>query len=140
MVPAVVSGVPLPADLSAVEVVPLSAPANPVEQESSQEVEARNTAVKTAAGGGPSVANVSSVPRQDELDIPLSKLHSLPRNPHVGEGDPPSDEEEASAAKTSTEAAVVVGQKAASPRFSSFLAVTTEGSEVLPTVVGFGQG
>ena len=109
MVPAVVSGVPLPADLSAVEVVLLSAPDNPVEQESNQEVEARNTAVKTAAGGGPSVANVSSVPRQDELDIPLSKLLSLPRNPHVYEGDPPSGEEEASAAKTSTEAVVVVG-------------------------------
>ena len=139
MVPAVVSGVPLPADLSAVEVVPLSAPANPVEQESNQEVEARNTAVKPAVGGGPSVASVSSVPRQNELDIPLSKLLSLSRKPHVGEGDPPSDEEEASAAKTSTEAAVVVGgQKTASPRFSSFLAMTTEGSEVLPAVVGFG--
>ena len=136
MVPTVVPGISLPADLSAVEIVPLSAPANPVEQESNQDVEARITAVKTVAGGDLSVPSVSSFPCPDELDILLSKLLSLPQHLHVGEDDPPSNDEEAGAAKNSTEAAVVVGgQKTASPLFSFFLSVSNAGSEVLPTIV-----
>ena len=66
---------------------------------------------------------------------------SLSRHPHVGEDDPPSNEEEAGAAKTPTGTAVVVeGHKTTSPRFSSFLTVPDESSGVLPTIMGLGRG
>ena len=140
-VPVVVPGISLPADLSAVEIVLLSAPADPVAQESNQELGTGNAVVKTVARGDPSLPSVSSVPYYDELDVPLSKLLSLSRHPHVGEDDPPSNEEEADTTKTPTETAVVVGgQKTASPRFSSFLTVPNESFEVLPTIMGLGRG
>ena len=71
VVPAVVSGVPLPADLSAVEVVPLSAPVGPGAQESNQELGSVSAVVETVARGDPSLPSVSSVPCHDELDVPL---------------------------------------------------------------------
>ena len=140
MVPAVVSGVPLPADLSAVEVVPLSAPVDPDAQESNQELGTGTAVVKTVARGDTSLPSVSSVPCH-ELDVPLSKLLSLSRHPHVGEDDPPSNEEEAGTTKTPTETAVAAGgHKTTSPRFSSFLTVPDESSGVLPTIKGLGRG
>ena len=141
MVPEVVSGVLLPADLSAVEVVSLSAPVDPDAQESNQELGTGTAVVKTVARGDPSLPSVSSVPCHDELDVPLSKLLSLSRHPHVGEDDPPSNEEEAGTTKTPTETAVVAGgHKTTSPRFSSFLTVPDESSGVLPTIMGLGRG
>ena len=87
------------------EIVPLSAPADPNVQESTQELGTGTAVVKTVSRGDPSLPSVSSVPCHDELDVPLSKLLSLSRHPHVGEDDPSSKGEEAGTTKTPTETA-----------------------------------
>ena len=138
MVPAVLPGVSLPADLSAVEVVPFSVPAAPVGQESLQEVGVDCTTAGTLVRGVVSMTDVSSVTCQDELDVPLSKLISLSQRPHAGDGDPPVLVDSATTEKAPAGVTVESeGHKTTSPRFSSFLPVFRVDSERHATKAGF---
>ena len=69
-----------------------------------------------------------SVPCQDDLDIPLSKLIPLSARLHVGEGDPPTEKEKPTTGQTPKTAGSKVHKKP-SPRFSSFLTECRENLE-----------
>ena len=71
------------------------------------------------------MADVDSGTCQDELDVPLLKLLSLPQLPHVGYVDPSGVDESSATGKASPDVtAVSGGQKTTSPRFSSFFATS----------------
>ena len=140
VVPAVFPGVSLPADRSAVQIVPLCVPTDPVGQEPLEEVEVGGTTAGTLVGGAVSVSDVSSVTCQDELDIPLSKLVSLSQRRHEGESDSPVVDERAASEEALVGVTVVSGgQKTASPRFSSFLPNFKVGFDGQTTSAGLGR-
>ena len=105
----VLPGLSLPTGLSAVGPVISSVPDVPV------------------GGAVPAIGEVS-VPCQDDLDIPLSKLIPLSARPHVGEGDPPTVRGKTTTGRTLTTVDSEV-HKTPSPRFSSFLTECRENPE-----------
>ena len=107
--PVVLPGLSLPTGLTAVGPVNSSVPDVPV------------------GGAVPAIGEVS-VPCQDDLDIPLSKLIPLSARPHVGEGDPPTEKEKNITGQTPKTVGSEV-HKTPSPRFSSFLAECRENPE-----------
>ena len=107
--PVVLPGLSLPTGLTAVGPVNSSVPDVPV------------------GGAVPAIGEVS-VPCQDDLDIPLSKLIPLSARPHVGEGDPPTEKEKTTTGQTPKTVGSKV-QKKPPPRFSSFLTECRENPE-----------